>query len=62
MKCQNCGIDVSKQPLLRINEKGVDGIFWCHPCIKKNEPELYNNLIEEQSNVEQLLIDILYKK
>jgi len=47
---------------MRINEKGVDGIFWCEPCVKKYEPELYANVKEDETKVEKDLKDILYPK
>ncbi|QEE49663.1 hypothetical protein FUA48_08715 [Flavobacterium alkalisoli] len=59
-KCEKCGVSVFDRPLQRINEPGVNGIFWCEPCIKENEPELYNNLMEDVTPVEKELKDIFY--
>ena len=60
MKCAKCGISVMKRPLTRINEKGIAGIWWCWPCLKTHEPELYKNLKEEVSEVEKICIDECY--
>lgn len=49
MKCANC-----KQPadaLIRVNELGEDGIFWCEHCVRREEPELYRNHIEENGRL-----------
>lgn len=62
MKCQKCNASIMKKPLQRVNEKGVKGIWWCWDCIKKYESELYNNLKEDQSEVEKDLIKIFYPK
>ncbi len=62
MICPKCGCSVFNQPFMRINEKGVDGIFWCEPCVKKYEPELYANVKEDETKVEKDLKDILYPK
>lgn len=59
MKCKKCGISVMKAPLQRVNEKGVDGIWWCEPCIEKHEPELARNIKEDETQVEKDLKDIL---
>jgi hypothetical protein len=62
MKCDKCNISVIERPLLRVNEKGVTGIFWCEPCIKENEPELHANLMEDETYFEKDLKNILYAK
>lgn len=62
MKCGKCGVSVMERPLERINEKGIDGIFWCWPCIDLHEPELGRNLREDQSDVEKLIITDSYPK
>ena len=62
MNCAKCGASVMTKPLQRVNEKGVDGIWWCEDCLKLHEPELYNNTMEDQSPVEKLLIASLYRK
>ena len=59
MECANCGCHVSKRPLQRVNETGVDGIWWCEPCIAKNEPELYRNIMEDETQLERDLKEIL---
>ena len=59
MKCKKCGISVMKAPLQRVNEKGVDGIWWCEPCIKLHEPELSKNIKEDETQVEKDLKNIL---
>lgn len=60
-KCNNCGVSVFKKPLSRVNPKGEKGIFWCDDCIKKNEPELYKNIKEDESDIEKDLKKIFYK-
>lgn len=62
MNCAKCGISVEQRPLLRINETGVTGIFWCEPCIESNEQELYFNLLEDKSDVEKTLDSIFYPR
>lgn len=49
MECNNCKKEIDL--LHRVNEKGVDGIWWCGKCIKEKEPELYKNIQEEDSIV-----------
>lgn len=56
MKCGKCGASVMLKPLVRVNPKGEDGIFWCWDCLKKYEPELYKNEKEDQTDLEKLLI------
>lgn len=62
MKCAKCGCSVSEHPLMRMNETGIDAIWWCEPCAKKYEPELYRNLKEDESDVEEDLKKIFYPK
>lgn len=38
-----------ERPLKRVNEKGVNGVWWCMPCIEKHEPELFRNIKEDES-------------
>lgn len=45
MKCASCKIQ--GKVLYRVNEIGIDGIFWCDECIKKKEPELHKNIMED---------------
>ena len=52
MNCKKCGVSVFKKPLERVNPIGELGIWWCHDCLKKHEPELYRNMIEDQTPVE----------
>jgi len=59
-KCMNCGASVFDVPLMRVNEKGVDGVFWCEPCVEKNEPELYKNEKEDETQAEKDLKIICY--
>ena len=47
MKCIICKVSAHDKPLLRTNKKGIDGIMMCEKCFKKEEPELYNNTIED---------------
>jgi len=61
MKCQICNASVMDKPLTRVNEKGVDGIWWCEPCLQKHEPELYKNEKEDENDVEKVLKDMFYK-
>jgi ribosomal protein L37AE/L43A len=62
MKCANCGTSVFKKPLERVNPKGEIGIWWCRDCIKKNEPELYKNIISDREPINDVLEDICYGK
>ena len=59
-KCAMCGTSVMEKPLQRVNEKGVVGIWWCEDCIKTHEPELYNNIMEDETPIEKTLKDICY--
>lgn len=45
---------------MRVNPKGQLGIFWCEPCVKKHEPELYTNEKEEETDAEKDLKKIFY--
>ena len=47
-------------PLQRVNEKGVNGIWWCEPCIEKHEPELAKNIKQDESKIDKLLKEICY--
>jgi hypothetical protein len=38
-----------------VNEKGVPGIWWCWPCLKKHEPELYRNEAEDMTPIMRIL-------
>ncbi len=58
MKCDRCKVS-NGQPLQRVNEIGVDGIWWCEYCLKTNEPELFNNIMEDETQVEKDLKDVL---
>ncbi|HDY89556.1 MAG TPA: hypothetical protein ENH82_15775 [bacterium] len=49
-----------KRPFQRVNKKGVPGIWWCETCLKLYEPELYNNIMEDQAPVEKVLKEIFY--
>lgn len=62
MKCNKCEISVMEAPLQRVNEKGIDGIWWCEPCIKKHEPELAKNIKQDESKIEKDLKEICYPK
>ena len=61
LKCMNCGVSVFNKPLQRVNPKGEDGIFWCEPCIAKEEPELARNIDEDKSQIEKDLEEICYQ-
>lgn len=61
-QCENCGISVHDAPLQRVNETGVDGIWWCEACLELFEPELHNNIKENETQVEKDLKEILYPK
>lgn len=61
MDCAKCGISCMKKPLNRVNPLGVTGIFWCNDCIKKYEPELYKNIIEDEPQIVKDLENICYK-
>jgi hypothetical protein len=60
--CNKCGISVMVRPLQRVNPIGENGIFWCEPCIEKNEPELFKNIQEDKTDVEKELENIIYNK
>jgi len=62
MKCAKCGISVFIKPLKRVNSKGEIGIWWCEDCLKKFEPELYKNEMEDESQVIKDLKNICYGK
>ncbi len=62
MRCAKCNCSVFDKPLKRVNQKGIDGIFWCEDCIKKHEPELYRNEMEDESKIEKDLKKIFYGK
>jgi hypothetical protein len=51
-----------KRPLIRVNEKGVNGIWWCEPCLAKKEPELLRNHQEEDGGFTNQLDNILNGK
>ncbi len=58
----NCGASVFERPLQRVNPKGEAGIWWCEPCIAKEEPELARNIAEDKTQVEKDLEEICYPK
>lgn len=60
MECSKCNISVFKKPLKRVNVYGEIGIWWCEDCIKKYEPELYKNIMEDETQVEKDLKKICY--
>ena len=61
MKCKKCNKNtVFDFPFMRMNEKGVSGIFWCEPCAKEHEPELYSNEKEDESQIEKDLKKMFY--
>jgi len=60
MNCAKCGCSVFDRPLMRINPKGEVGIWWCEPCVKQYEPELYKNEKEDESKIEKTLKKIFY--
>ncbi len=48
MKCKNCGVSPFDRPLFRTNPKGQSDAGWmCENCIKVEEPELYQNLKDD---------------
>ena len=49
LRCGNCKKSVTEAPLVRVNEPGIAGIFWCEQCIRINEPELWNNIQEDKA-------------
>lgn len=58
MTCQKCKKNtVFTHPFVRIDKPGpkAKGIFWCEPCAKECEPELYKNQKEDEGEVEKLL-------
>ena len=62
MNCVKCGVSVFKSPLKRVNSIGEDAIWWCEPCLRVYEPELYRNLKEDETNVEKTLKSFNYSK
>jgi len=63
MTCPNCNINtVFTHPFMRMDKPGpkAKGVFWCEPCVKKTEPELYKNQKEDETQVEKELKDICY--
>ena len=62
MECIVCGCSPFVRPLKRVNEKGVKGIWMCEDCLKKHEPELYKNEIDDETPVEKTLKKICYPK
>ncbi len=61
MTCPKCNTNtIYTHPFIRMNEKGVDGIFWCEPCCEEHEPELYSNEKDDETDVEKNLKDIFY--
>lgn len=61
MNCKKCGTSVFEKPLNRVNPIGEIAVWWCSDCIKKEEPELYDNIKEEETEIEKHLKDIFYK-
>jgi len=47
MKCALCSVSVMATPLVRVNEFGVTGVWWCCACLKAQEPELHSNTVED---------------
>lgn len=61
MTCPKCKENtVFDQPFMRMNAFGEIGIFWCEPCAKKHEPELYANEKEDETPVEKDLKSMFY--
>ena len=56
MTCPKCKTNtILTHPFVRMNDKGEKGIFWCKPCAKKHEPELYKNQKEDECEVVKFL-------
>lgn len=63
MKCPKCNTNtIVSHPFIRMNRKGETGIFWCEPCAKRNEPELFNNQIEDEGEVVKFLKNEAYPR
>jgi len=62
MRCPICKTSVEFRPMMRMNEIGEEGIWWCEDCVALHEPELYKNQKEDQSEIEKELINIFYGK
>lgn len=60
MNCARCKKSVFSAPLQRVNELGIDGIWWCESCIRNHEPELYKNIQEDKNQIEKDLENDLY--
>lgn len=60
MRCNQCKVSVMLKPLRRVNPTGEDGIWWCDDCLEEHEPELFNNLKEDETQVEKDLKSIIY--
>lgn len=55
MKCAKCGAPLTNGPLIRINEKGVPGIFWCEMCCRENHIKLDEKLVKEINIIDESL-------
>jgi hypothetical protein len=63
MRCIYCLKSIADVPLQRTQPKEQPNAGWaCMPCIEKQEPELANNIKEEQSDIEKDLEEICYPK
>lgn len=49
--CIVCNCSVIDKPLHRTQPKGQSPNFMCIDCIKKQEPELAKNILEEDYNL-----------
>ena len=52
MKCCYCGFSVNKGTLFRINEKGVPGIWSHEQCMKKQDPNIPEDVYQITSIIE----------
>lgn len=63
MKCCKCGVSIQGRILHRTNPLGqLDAGWMCEPCIKENEPELYENIQEGNKEVINDLKEVLKVK
>jgi len=58
MNCAKCGVSVMGRVFSRVNPIGEKGIWWCEYCLKKFEPELFKNQIEDEPEIVGVLKDI----
>jgi len=61
-KCKQSIFDVPDLILERVNETGVEAIWWCHNCLKEHEPELYKNIMNDKTQAEKGILNTIRNK